>query len=180
MSTLSAYWEAIALELARGTQNRHPKTWKKADIKAFLVEFIYKVRSICVKDERKACLLLNVKPGKTSNRLQINSLDLSYDTFRNIFQVKKSSGRATTKHMFAIYFGYDSFQDYLAKNKIENETKRVKKDRKKEKVIRTARPTPTLVALMPIYLSIISWMFRAIIVYVVCQSIVNLILILGS
>lgn len=114
MHTPLNFWAAIAQDISQFLNHRHPSHWKKADIEAFLIIFMDKIREICKQDDQKACLVLNVKQINDLQRRQIESLDLSYDTFRNIFHIQRSSGRPSTKHMFAIYLGYDSFQDYIA------------------------------------------------------------------
>ena len=108
------FWESIANRLQTKV-GMGPENWKSADIKRFLTEFLNALDAICKSnpDKAKRCGIQNL-----NDELLYDQLVLAPDTIRNIFRYKRSSGSPITKNMFAIYFGFDSFDDYILKNQI--------------------------------------------------------------
>ncbi len=138
MQITKKYWTSIAERIATDFKNGHPEDWKKGDIDLFLVVFLTKLQEICRQDTAKA-----VRCGipKIKGELQYNQLKLSYHSFRRIFITKESEGNLTTKEMFAIYFGYDSFNDYLIKNEIKKEEDTEDLPAKPTKKVENSNPT---------------------------------------
>lgn len=118
MTISEKYWESIAEKIAIDFKNGHPKNWRKGDIDLFLAALLSKLEQICRQDKEKAerCGVPTIKDEFRSDQLR-----LSYDSFRRIFVTKGSEGNLRTKEMFAIYFGYDSYNDYLIKTEIKGD-----------------------------------------------------------
>ncbi len=136
MQITEKYWESIAERIATDFKNGHPENWKKRDIELFLTALQSRLEQICRGDKKKTrrCGVPTIK-----GELRYDKLTLSYDAFRRIFIVDESEGNQRTKEMFAIYFGYDSYNDYLLKNDIrgdDDEIAPIKIPKGTEEVIR--------------------------------------------
>lgn len=118
MKIIEKYWMSVAERIAADFKNGHPENWKKGDIELFLSVFLSKLQEICRQDTEKAerCGVPKIK-----GEARYDQLKYSYYSFRRIFITKESEGNLTTKEMFAIYFGYDSYNDYLIKEEIKGE-----------------------------------------------------------
>lgn len=105
---LDKFWEQVTLDISKkyNRLKRPISKWKRRDIELFLGDFLFDIEKQCEKDSRKQNLC----------GIPVN---LSYDTFKRILQDKTSKGQKATQHMFAIYLGYISYQDYIAQNELE-------------------------------------------------------------
>ena len=112
------FWELIAEALAHKTGLGQPAGWKKSIIENFIYDFLDDLKDICAQDEKKA-VQCNIPVVR--NEFAYSQLTFSYDSFRRIFITRESNGNKTTKNMFAIYLGYDSFIDYWIKTHERNE-----------------------------------------------------------
>ncbi len=104
------FWESIAKDLEK-EEGSHPSTWKKNRIEShFLPKLTEKVTQICEHDKEKANLC-----GKKGNQV----ITSSYNTFwRYLQNESQKTGTPKARHIYAIYLGYDSFQDYCLQKKI--------------------------------------------------------------
>ena len=105
------FWEDISIKIEKEYGKGHPSKWKKGQIDIFIAHLLEKVVLFC-----------SVKP-KAYNNCKIHKnhheetlISLSYYTFRRIFVTKESGGKLYTKNIFAAYFGYESFEDYMNGN----------------------------------------------------------------
>ena len=113
MSITKKFWPIVAKDLEHEFNNGHPKNWTQADITVFLDALEQKILEHCQKDKNKAQKLgIPIIKGKWAFE-QWRSIDPS--TFRKIFRYKTSNGSPKTKHQFAMYLGYKSFEDYINK-----------------------------------------------------------------
>lgn len=112
------YWASIAEAIAADFRNGHPQQWRKGEIELFLAAFLSKLEEVCRQDAEKA---KRCGVPKIQGVFRYDQLRLSYDSFRRIFITQESEGNLRTKEMFAIYFGFDSYNDYLIKNDIKAE-----------------------------------------------------------
>ncbi|MFK7950825.1 MAG: hypothetical protein AB8G11_24810 [Saprospiraceae bacterium] len=96
------FWQYVKTEIEeKHNPYRKPvDKWRKGEIESFLIDLSIKVEELCENDKKK-------------NDLCGFNYNISYDTFRRIFFVKSSSGQKTTRHLFAIFLGYDSYFDFL-------------------------------------------------------------------
>ncbi|MCG8329469.1 MAG: PDZ domain-containing protein [Chitinophagales bacterium] len=123
MDKISKFWQAIADDIGETVKNGHPFTWDQKNIKAFLVNFEEKIADRCNQDPSLAKVLnIQTVPPKSGYAPELFSIDPV--TFRRIIIDRKSKGKAFTKNLFAIYLGYQSFQDYIAKKEITGEIKK--------------------------------------------------------
>ncbi len=109
------YWQRIANELETDYGQGHPSQWRQETIEVFLSEMEEDVLSKIRRDVEKArlCGVPFIKGRYAVEQWKsVNPV-----TFRRIFQYNNSSGNKSTKHQFAIFLGYKSFEDYVAKNK---------------------------------------------------------------
>ena len=106
------FWALIAENLAHKTGLGRPSVWKKSIVENFIYDFLEDLVSICTQDPKKASLC-NIPVIK--NELAYKQLTFSYDSFRRIFMTRESNGSKTSKNMFAIYLGYDSYIDFWIK-----------------------------------------------------------------
>ncbi|MDX1941049.1 MAG: hypothetical protein SFU99_10890 [Saprospiraceae bacterium] len=158
MSVSKKYWKSIANRIATDFKNGHPENWKKRDIELFLTALQSRLEQICRGDKKKTrrCGVPTIK-----GEIRYDKLTLSYDAFRRIFIVDESEGNQRTKEMFAIYFGYDSFNDYLIKNDIkadDDEIAPIKIPKGIEEIIRTEKNK---------WSKIVKWIAAAIIIFII-------------
>jgi len=106
------FWELIAEDLAHKTGLGRLSVWKKSIIENFIYDFLEDLKIVCTQNEKKA-IQCNVPVIK--NEFAYSQLTFSYDSFRRIFITQESNGSKTSKNMFAIYLGYDSYIDYWIK-----------------------------------------------------------------
>ncbi|MEL6862775.1 MAG: hypothetical protein AAFP19_00080 [Bacteroidota bacterium] len=110
------FWAKISADIETQYGKGHPSNWKIGSIRAFLVDMEDKLYDICQDDFKKAklCGVPFVK-GKyfVAEWKAIDTV-----TFRRIFKYQTSRGQASTKHQFAIYLGYESYEDYVNKRDI--------------------------------------------------------------
>ena len=118
MDIFTIFWEHIALDIEQSYQNGHPANWKKAKIETFLFHLEERLSRICKASATKA-ELLGLRKNQ-NNSYQYDELKIpSYSTFLRIFKEKTSNGKVSTRHKFAIYLGYECFEDYVNQNKIK-------------------------------------------------------------
>lgn len=111
---LEKFWEQVAAELAAANGGLHPKDWNESDIKSFAVGFEIRMIDIFKQDRNKARKCgLNWNGGNYDDFTAHDN-----GTFRRIFQKKTSKGNESRRQQFAIYLGYDSFEDYALKNEL--------------------------------------------------------------
>ncbi len=122
MAITEKFWEQIALDIQEQYKNGHPTHWKKQDIHLFLSKLENQIISFCQKSTEKADTLKIPKNKKGKYNFDAFNT-ISYHTFRRIFVTKESLGKENTCHQFAIYFGFDSFQDYVNAKELKNEKK---------------------------------------------------------
>ena len=103
------YWNLIANKLAVQTKVGAPEKWSKSIIENFIYNLIEKLEIECTQNEKKAKLC---KVPKIRGVYAFDQLKFSYDSFRRIFITRESNGNKTTKHMFAIFLGYDSYLEF--------------------------------------------------------------------
>lgn len=118
MNQAEKFWREIALLLAEESLNGQPKDWSRPRIESFLLRFQEKLNQICLQDPLKAkrCGLSAIRGG-------IQEPTLPYYSFRRIFITKESKGNRSTREMFAIYLGYDSYEDFLIQKSLEEDQK---------------------------------------------------------
>ena len=114
------FWELIAEHLASKTGLGQPSGWKKSMIENFVFDFLDDLETICAQSEKKA---IQCNVPRIKNEFAYNQLTFSYDSFRRIFITRESKGSKTTKNMFAIYLGYDSYIDFWIKAHERKESK---------------------------------------------------------
>lgn len=117
MTTLQAFWTQVADDIESVYKNGHPSNWKKGTIEVFRGHFEEKIKRLCRNDSNKAqlCGIDSTIKGK----ILIDKFEApSYFTFRNVFKKKTSQGNESTRHQFAIYLGFESYQDYIGKKRI--------------------------------------------------------------
>lgn len=110
MSQTEKFWHEIALLLEQDSLNGPPGDWNRFKIESFLIRFKEKLSLICRQDPSKAKLC---RVSATRN-CDIQEPGLSYHSFRRIFITRESQGNRTTRELFAIYLGFDSYEDFLA------------------------------------------------------------------
>ena len=110
MSQTEKFWHEIALLLEQDSLNGPPGDWNRFKIESFLIRFKEKLSLICRQDPSKAKLC---RVSATRNG-DIQEPGLSYHSFRRIFITRESQGNRTTRELFAIYLGFDSYEDFLA------------------------------------------------------------------
>jgi len=103
------FWELIANDLTTKSGLGPPADWSKSIIELFIFEFLEALEESCKGNVKKA-MLCNVP--RIKNKFLYDQLRFSYDSFRRIFITKESKGNKTSKNMFAIYLGYNSYLDY--------------------------------------------------------------------
>ena len=118
MNQAEKFWREIALLLFEESLNSQPKDWSRSKIESFLMRFQEKLNQICQQDPLKA-----KRCGLSSTRGGIQEPTLSYYSFRRVFITKESKGNRSTREMFAIYFGYDSYEDFLTQKGLEEDRK---------------------------------------------------------
>lgn len=110
MKQLEQFWQHVASDIQKNYQKGHPSQWKQGKINRFLVHFEDKLKERCQENEKLIKGLdLFVKDGE----VQFNGMRVpSYYTFHRIFKKKTSTGSYFYQNQFAIYLGYDSFENY--------------------------------------------------------------------
>lgn len=117
--TVQQFWEFVSAQLAKEYAGQAPNTWTNSQILDFL-------------DKLEARLLQQMQNNpKVAARCGVKSVggkNLVYQfrpmvasTFRRIFQYsgdQKSGGNTSTKNMFAIYLGYDSYEALVELNRL--------------------------------------------------------------
>ncbi len=117
MNAIEKFWIEIGALITTKFGNGHPKDWDKFKIDVFLRGFQKKLESVCQEDSQKAALC----GASRSANGKMQSPGLSYHSFRRIFITKESMGNRTTREMFAIYFGFDSVDDFLTRKRIDGD-----------------------------------------------------------
>lgn len=110
MSQIEKFWNEIALLLAQDSSNGSPGGWSRPQIEFFLSRFQAELSRICRQDLSKAKLC----GANTTRSGEIQDPGLSYHSFRRIFITRESKGNRTTREMFAIYLGFESFEDFVS------------------------------------------------------------------
>jgi len=103
------YWNLIAHKISMETNIGSPEDWNKSMIENFIFNLIERLKIECQHNEFKAKLC---RVPKIKGAYAFDQLKFSYDSFRRIFITKESKGNKTTKHMFAIYLGYNSYIEF--------------------------------------------------------------------
>ena len=111
------FWEQVAEDLADANGGHHPKDWKESDIRSFNVDFQIRLVDIFKKDRTKARICGQAWNDK--NYDDFNAPDNT--TFRRIFQKKTSKSNVGKRNQFAVYLGYNSFEDYVLKHQIKSD-----------------------------------------------------------
>ena len=107
---IQEFWRSISKDLEQ--QRESPTAdWKKNYIETdFLIKLSEKVTRLCEKDNAKK---------KRCNKQVGQPVETSYYTFRRYLQLAPpNSGDAKTRHIYAIYLGYKSCEDYCEKKNI--------------------------------------------------------------
>ncbi|MEQ8703552.1 MAG: hypothetical protein RIC19_06520 [Phaeodactylibacter sp.] len=109
MSTKTQFWIDVAEHISKDTGGEPPEKWTKSEIDPFLKYFHQQLQKRCAEDLAliAACGWQHPKNGAIPDGSTI-----SYDSFRRIFITNESKGNRTTRNMFAIYMGYQSYDDY--------------------------------------------------------------------
>jgi hypothetical protein len=109
MSTKAKFWIDVAQHITNDAGGEPPVKWTKSEIDPFLKYFHQQLQKRCAEDPAliEACGWQHPKNGAIPDGSTI-----SYDSFRRIFITKESQGNRTTRNMFAIYMGYQSYDDY--------------------------------------------------------------------
>ena len=115
MKRVEKFWEQIAFDIEKEYKNGHPSTWEKEDIEIFRMRFGERLQLKC--KQRPHFIEFLKLPINAKGKPELNIP--SYDTFRRIFITKESNGKNYTRHLFAIYLDFQSFQDYIDKNEIK-------------------------------------------------------------
>lgn len=113
MSTKAKFWIDASQHITNDTTGEHPENWTKSEIDPFLRYLHQKLQQRCTEAPYliEACGWQKPKQGELPDGSTI-----SYDSFRRIFITRESEGNRTTRNMFAIYMGYQSYEDYLNQN----------------------------------------------------------------
>ncbi len=109
MSTKTQFWIDVAEHIFKDTGGEPPEKWTKSEIDPFLTYFHQQLQERCAENPAliEVCGWQQPKNGAIPNGSTI-----SYDSFRRIFITGESKGNRTTRNMFAIYMGYQSYDDY--------------------------------------------------------------------
>ncbi|MCG8331943.1 MAG: hypothetical protein MI974_29925 [Chitinophagales bacterium] len=121
MNISKAYWKYIAEVIERSYGAGPLKTWKQKEIESFLDDLEKKVREACKKNPSKAqlCNIERVKGVYQFHKWRT----IDTGTFRRIFITEKTKyPKSATKHQFAIYLGYNSFEDLINQEEIRPES----------------------------------------------------------
>ena len=111
MGKWELYWLEIAKDIKHQYGHGHPSKWEETAIEEFLLHFEKSVRNKLIENDQLAhnC-------GIRYKGLQIdNWKSMVPSNFRKIFSYRNNTGKTTTRNAFAIYFGYDSAEDYISK-----------------------------------------------------------------
>lgn len=104
------FWESIARDLEE-EEGSAPSTWRKNRIETyFLPKLDERVIRLCENDKLKK---------QRCGKLKDKDLISGYNTFLRYFHDKNyKGGTAKTRHIYAIYVGADSYEDYCNNNGI--------------------------------------------------------------
>ena len=118
METQEIFWISIATRIEKEFGQGHPTTWGRSKGGLFLKAFKLRLAEFCNQDITKAekCGLTGIESPFDHSQIQC-----SYHTLWRVLIKDGKNGNATTRNMFAIYFGYDSFEDYVIKNNLLDE-----------------------------------------------------------
>jgi len=117
------FWDYIATRISALNGNEPPSEWRDSKIKDFLDQMDTKLVDLFRKDSRLAEKCGLSYPKNNYDYTQFRCMVPS--TFRRLFRYdtsKKSSGNVTTKNKFAIFLGYQSFEDLIRKEKLSQAT----------------------------------------------------------
>ncbi len=122
MSLSKNYWDYIANELEKGYGERHkvghPKTWEQSTILSFLSDLEAKVKETCQKD-KKIARLFDIQLSENNSAIK-NWSAIDASVFRKIFINKITKNpQSKTKNQFAIYLGFNSWEDLVNSMNIE-------------------------------------------------------------
>lgn len=111
------FWTQVALDISRQYGQGHPSTWDKPKIDAFLEHLEEELIGRC-RDNEKLARVFDL-PVRDDGEVNLQALKiLGYDAFRRIFITKESSSKSYNKKLFAVYFNYFSFQEYIEDKKV--------------------------------------------------------------
>lgn len=135
-----AFWSHIANAIEK-EEKLHPsdKRWTKRLIEIFLSKFRNRLLLILEKDMSKAklCTTDRDRTGNMKEKLNLKEWrGPDYSTILRIFKKKSSSGQIHFRHQFAIYFGCDSYEDYVLKHSIIEEFEEKKNVGRQKKIKR--------------------------------------------
>ena len=124
-NNMEPFWESIAEDIQHKSDYGDPKEWSEEKIKSFLADLEDQIIAKSKKDSRIAelCGAPFIKGRYAVEQLKT----ITPSTFRRIFQYGSSKGQTTTKHQFAVYFGYDSAEAYRNSKKLKFQVKTTKK-----------------------------------------------------
>jgi len=127
MSPQEKFWRHIIKRLSQSELggSKHPAKWDSNTKEEFLIGLANKIIDVCTKDES-----LKEKYIPKGRRGALKSFELYITTFDDIFKSKEiKSRRNYTCNQYALYFGVDTWEKYLAKYKlIKNEPEEVSPD----------------------------------------------------
>jgi len=112
---LEKFWEQVAEDLAKEYGGHHPRNWTESDIRRFNSTFVTRLTKAFREDRNKVRLC-----GLAWEDRQFKDFHAPDNgTFRRIFQKKTSRSNVSKRNQFAIYLGYDSFEDFVLKRNIK-------------------------------------------------------------
>jgi len=135
------FWKHIAKAIEK-EEGVHPsdQEWNKKRIEVFRFKMTEKLRRILQSDQEKAnlCVTDKDREGKMKERINLSNWEVTtYYTFLRIFRSGESTGQPNVRNQFAIYFGSESYEDYMIRHSIESsrnlKPKSTKAEMKKKK-----------------------------------------------
>jgi len=131
MTLKQKYWKYISEQLEKTYESGSPNAWSQKVIQSFLLELDDKLIDIFLEDKNKARRVDFRFTDKKEALSGWQSMDTS--TFSRIFKYGKTKNtKDRTNDLFAIYLGYDSFEDLINKNGIKADSLPQSKEIKQE------------------------------------------------